>query len=748
MVTRLRRGYLPGRSTWAPRHLEPPEPFSPLIRRARHACILRLLLILALPAGPLAAQDSLPPLVFKSMGQPPHLKPYLGGFLGVNNMTTTDMPTNVGGFGMAGLYKDLINPLIGVGVAAETYGGYISDELDGGARLSLALPVVYLQGGMDYSFSDGTLAFIMSLEMPIRRGGILGGGSLMRVDWLPARGQTLNVGLQVPIMQHWVGKTRPSAQDIIVPRAPHAQFERSDSVLNLDPAQPMAQALRVMRQEALWTINLITVLNTGLDRSYEDGLRVQRDSIASYIRASARTDALHPNGWNPSNEVALWHAQMKVAFGVAAGSAPDAATIRGIPIAAAARKALLDSVLIPYDARFGQYKDPNQISGYGTAARKAFEAWVAISDIPSGRRDDVLAVFDGIIGILEQCRRRLYELNGTDSRLNWMPMQFALEAQDHDDQEEVDDLIERVVDRPFTDGNAAVFMLGQQFQLELANQIASAQNYHVLWIHDFRGLSAIATPDSIGAFQSMNYLRALVRGVQRLDARGTMPVFFIFFDQNYYDQGASEIWMDLLQDPLNHRVRLPKAYAGMQSEIEALQDSLRSAVGASTRLQAVARAHGRKEVARMVRVNISITQPSDLSYRSTRIIGVLPIVGDNLTRDHRKITFFDLTEEDPSVGRAAYTGVGVAEGYSDPTWDDRVLVVAGPAILSLKEDARRLLLRNGFTPDEIPAPLRAQALSPDYGDRVAGSRRRAIPRVACRCTTTPGSAGSGRASWR
>ncbi len=61
----------------------------------------------------------------------------------------------------------------------------------------------------------------------------------------------------------------------------------------------------------------------------------------------------------------------------------------------------------------------------------------------------------------------------------------------------------------------------------------------------------------------------------------------------------------------------------------------------------------------------------------------------------------------------------MAQGYADPTWDDRVLVVAGPATLTLKEDARRLLLRNGFTPDEIPEPLRARALGPDYGAKVA-----------------------------
>ncbi len=685
-----------------------------------------LAMLLGIAPGVMAQGAPESPQIFKVMGQPPHWKPYLGAFAGINNMTTTDMPTNVGGLGLVGLYRDLINPLVGVGVSAEAYAGYISEEFDGGGRLNLALPVIFLQGGVDYSVGDNSLAFILSLSLPIRRGGILGHGSLARVDWLPSRGQTLNVGLQVPMLQPWVGKTRPKAQDIVIPRAPHAQFVRADSVARADTREPAAAALAVMRREALWTIDLITVFYTGLGKSYDAGLATQRDTIAAYIRSASRTDSLHPKGWSPTHEIALWHAQMRVAFGVAAGAPAStasggraAASSIGVEIARAARRALLDSVLIPYDARFGQYKDPNQIMGFGARGRLAFEAWVAVSDVAPDRRDDVLAVFDGILGIMEQCRRELYRINGTDSRLNWMPMQFALEAEEHDDQEELDRLIERVVDRPFTDGNAAVFMLGQQFQVELANQIASARSYQVLWIHDFRGVAENQLPDTIGALQTLNYLRALLRGAERYDSLGRMPAFFIFNDQNYYIAGKSELWMNLLQDPLEHRLRLPASDSGMQRQFTAMQDSLRAAVAASVRLQELTRVQGRDFVRKLVRVNISITQPSDLSYRSTRIIGVLPIVGDNLVRDHRKITFFDLSEDDPAVGRAAYTGVGVAQGYADPTWDDRVLVVAGPAVLALKADAERLLMRNGFTADEIPAPLRPRALSPDYDDRVA-----------------------------
>ncbi len=674
--------------------------------------LLPFILLLAVTSAALA-QDSAGREAYTVMGQPPRWKPYAGAFAGINNITTTDMATNWGGFGLAGLYHDLMNPLIGVGIAGEAYLGYIAEEYGGGARLNLAFPVAFLQGGVDYSITDNSFAFILSFAVPIRRGGILGHGSLARIDWLPSRGQTINLGVQVPVLQPWAGKTRPKAQDIVVPRASHAQFERAERMDEATTNDPSAGALALMQREALWTINLLNVFYAGLGKSYEDGLATQRDTLDAYIRKAALRDPLHPQGWNPRHEIAIWHAQMAAAFAAAAGTAS------GADIARTARRALLDSVLIPYDARFGQYKDPNQIMGLGGRGRLAFEAWVAVSDVAPDRRTEVLAVFDGILGILERCREQLYRINGTDSRLNWMPLQFALEADEHDDQAELDRLIARVADRPFADGNTTTLLPGQQFQQELADQIASARNYQVLWVHDFRGVAADQTPDSIGAFQSLNYLRALLRGVERYDSLGSMPSYFIFYDQNYYETGRSRLWMSLLQDPLGHELRLPAPDSVMQRQFRVMQDSLRAAVAGSTRLQGVASVQGRSGVTKLVRVNVSITQPSDLSYRSTRIIGVLPLVGDNLMRDHRKVTFFDLNEEDPAVGRAAYTGVGVAEGYTTPAWDDRVLVVAGPAILTLKEDAERLLLRNGFTADEIPAPLRPRALGPDYAARVA-----------------------------
>ena len=40
--------------------------------------------------------------------------------------------------------------------------------------------------------------------------GRLGRGGLLTIDWIPARGNSFNVGVKLPINQPWRGKTRPT----------------------------------------------------------------------------------------------------------------------------------------------------------------------------------------------------------------------------------------------------------------------------------------------------------------------------------------------------------------------------------------------------------------------------------------------------------------------------------------------------------------------------------------------------------
>ena len=101
--------------------------------------------------------------------------------------------------------------IVGMGVSGEGYlGGYsgVSGVTAASAR-SLELRSLYLKAGVDYDFQREDTSFILSLTVPLRRGGILGHGTHFRVDWLPGRGNSWNFGLQIPLEPH-MGKTRPA----------------------------------------------------------------------------------------------------------------------------------------------------------------------------------------------------------------------------------------------------------------------------------------------------------------------------------------------------------------------------------------------------------------------------------------------------------------------------------------------------------------------------------------------------------
>ena len=106
-----------------------------------------------------------------------------------------------------------------------------------------------------------------------------------------------------------------------------------------------------------------------------------------------------------------------------------------------------------------------------------------------------------------------------------------------------------------------------------------------------------------------------------------------------------------------------------------------------------------------------MTHPPDPSFRGPRGTGTLVSgMTDDLMRDHRKVAFADLTERDPSRGVAMLTGLGVGEHYARYQWLDRTMVVRGPAAVTLKTEARRLLRSQGFREVDIP-----RVLLPDSG---------------------------------
>ena len=161
-----------------------------------------------------ATIDPLTPV--HSMGKPPVWKPFTGGYYGLDR---SGDETHDGGGAYFGLYKDLLPSIVGIGASAEGYiGGYSGlSGVNGGGRALLELRSLYLKAGIDYDVQHEDTSFILSLTLPLRRGGILGHGTHFRVDWLPGRGNSWNFGLQLPLEPH-MGRTRPRATDTPLPR--------------------------------------------------------------------------------------------------------------------------------------------------------------------------------------------------------------------------------------------------------------------------------------------------------------------------------------------------------------------------------------------------------------------------------------------------------------------------------------------------------------------------------------------------
>ena len=100
---------------------------------------------------------------------------------------------------------------------------------------------------------------------------------------------------------------------------------------------------------------------------------------------------------------------------------------------------------------------------------------------------------------------------------------------------------------------------------------------------------------------------------------------------------------------------------------------------------------------------MSVTNPFDPAFGA-----------DVAMRDHRKLAFRDVFEDDPASGEAVFTGEGVGEHYNGPSWEDRSILVQGTALEGLKTSTRELLRSQGYRDEEIPGYLRARPRSESH----------------------------------
>ena len=655
------------------------------------------------------AEDVLPSGSIKSVGLPSRYEYSLGGMLGARE------PANDSKFGgqlYANLTRFISSPLIGIGIGAEAYGEVGEKEHeDGGFRILGVVKPIFLQAGADYSIEREELDFILSLNFPMQRGGLFDRGHEFRIDWLPGRAHSVFAGLRFYLDQPYRGKSRPKEALVNLPRTA-SEFEPEDTF----PPE-LLETLNHLTHASVW-IARYTNPFFDIDEIHTEKTRLRvRQKALTFKEHFHQKDDLYPDGHSFEAEIEIYHTMFDRAFRLALAMETDLVQERDIAseVADKARQIIFEDVLLPYNRLLGRMKKHDSLFGFGEFAERRFSVYLSGTAMPLSEEQclKASALFRQIIWILEDNRASLRTI-WKDSEFVWLPLQYGLQPHQYDSREELDALLGRVIGKRFSSANRVFYVINEQFQAELARTILSARDYHALWIHDYRGVNAAGEPDSISFRQTLVYLEALTRAVQRYDESGNIPVYMIVIDQYFYEGTGGRFWLEFLQAPLERRLKFSPAYHRWAEALEESLGRLKTAIANSERMQSEIHRYGKDWIADRIKVHVSVTNQADSSFRSSHIIDYIPFVPDDLMRDHRKIVFYDVTEEDPGKGEALYSGMGVGEQYVGATWEDRALLVQGPEILSLKNELRQVFFQQGFKAHEIPAPLRQKEKPDNY----------------------------------
>ena len=671
-----------------------------------------------------------------SMGQPPRWQPYTSAVATIARHNDA-----VGGL-LIGLFHPRGSPINGLfGLSSEAYLLSAPAGPTGGLRLLGVTQAINLGYGVDWDARENNYAFMLSVNTAIRRGGIFGRGTTLRVDWIPSRGDAVDVGITLPLGQRYAGRTRPQNTGASLREA--ARATSTERTRSINPREKVSRAsntllpasadtaLGLVREAALLIATYNNFFSEYHDTDRERDARKIREAAARAREAMTRVTVDYPQGHTYKEAERVYAKSLRHAFSIAAGGDT---TLGGV-VTRRARAGLLNQLLIPYNGLFGQVKERERgalLSPLLDATRADLQAWMADSSgISSEAQLAVVRVHEAWLLSVVAVHDRIAD-QWSDSRRVWLPLQLAIAEEDHDDQAEIDALMARVIGRPFTRGNQITYLHEDRVQIELARSILAARDYHVLWVHDYAAQRPSGRIDRLGFAQTANaYFPALTRAVARYDSTGSLTTFLIFLDQVFYEGDNGRLWMTILEDPLGATIKLPGANDSLETILRGRQQQLRDAVAQSRGLQALAARHGGNDwLRRTVKVHVNITQPSDFTFRSHHLISNLPLLPDNLMRDHRKIAFYDVTESAPHKGAMVLSGVGIGEHYATPTWEDRGMLVRGPAVLEARAAARRLLKLNSFKDSEIPQPLRetarcdtchATTASLDDGDALAAT---------------------------
>jgi hypothetical protein len=591
-------------------------------------------------------------------------------------------------------------PQFGFGsVTAELAVGAADRELDYAIGAYFKIPWVRMGG--EYNFLKQKFIPAFVAELAVTRGGLFNRGDEFRIDLRPWDKQ-LMVGITFnnPFSKYRL--TRPTKDYATLPKSKVPE-EQEDAFAGL-PAEDrdaVIQALANVEHGLVWMDRLLT----------------PHFKVGDEFAGSAQSYKEHVSqpGHSFWDEDQRYHNSLEQAFAIVLDRHPAA----GEETAVAAESTVFDEIVVPWNRLFGQNKDPHHPAGLIVNAISAFGAHLAQSEHVAGfpaRATAAREVFrrtcETIQNVAIENRNRWKQAHLIwlrQSRLVWLPVNYGLRPGQYDTQTEVDAVISKLTEETFTDANCVEYLLNEQFHIHLKQMIRETKAYHVIIIHDFRGRVGKGATDVIGwNVVTDGYIRAFRTAIRELDdgSRDRLPQFILFLDEFYYQINKSREIITFLEN-LYDGTDLKLEDQNVQAQVLAAHAALRHAISESSSLRGMSD----DQLRGLFKLHVSVSHPFDPAFAD-----------DSPMRDHRKIVFRDVFEDDPSLGAAIFTGQGIGEHYNGPSWEDRSLLVRGPAILELKEAARALFLSQGFEDDDVPFFLRPRPRPADYAQRCADLR--------------------------
>ncbi len=604
-----------------------------------------------------------------------------------------------------GINAELLLPQIGfLDLTTEGAVGFIGSEPDVALGTSLKFP--YFNPGLEYNFPDETLYLKLTAIGAPRRGGLLGVGDRIRLDWIPGKGLVqLGLAIEQPFARYH--RNRPMNRHLYMERVELPEPAVADTSLF------SSRLAADLRSSIAWMDLLSTPLLGLCDPSSEKSLAKfdeRAHPLATHVRQTGRSFA---------GEDSLYHDILRRAFAQTAGGQRAA----GDTLARAAERILLEQVLIPTNRLFGRLKKPIDISIFLREASFQFGIAAGRAGLAPSQSAAAAEVFRGALVELKEVAKRQKE-RWEDSRLVWLPLQYGLVPEQYDTQDELNRLFEALVEREFTTSNEIGYLFADDFYYFYKTLLLETQYYQVTVIHDFRHKTGRYFDQAAWSIVADGYIEAFIRAIQAMDRgeRDILPEFFLFLDEHYYRTNKSRPIVDLLEN-LSRRGPVTLADPTLQERVRRQQQRLRDVIEASSALKRF----GKDYVKNAVRIQVNITHQFDPTFKE-----------DAVARDHRKLAFRDIFEDDPALGVAVFTGEGIGEYYLGRSWEDRSLALRGPDLVKLKTEVRELFLSQGFREDEVPYYLRERPFPDDYDRRCQALHARGWTASALTTMNEPG----------